>query len=1743
MARSRIHTCNLARRGVRLCPYCRHRGQPEGAEMSRGGSVLLVVLGLLLLLMVLGFTAFTFTSQEHVSAEYYAEAAKPTDLEIDADQLFDYALEQLILGPAEENTQSALWPGLHSLVPNMVGMFQQGRDANGNLLSYGPTIPLDRHPFNGYGLNIISGPNGEPWVDNDHDGASDATAVNPIVMPGTYGSTPGADSLSVNGLASEFLTLRFNYSYAATATYNNPPGGLPNGPYSRQQLQSVLPDRDAGYTYPDINNLAVAHVDSVQITANDPTQVIPVIIPSFHRPQYLRDPSSGLPYPNGPTNALPNYPGWDLDVNLAGRVLRPNPGHRVAGTTLPRFMGPGPDGQPGRANVDDDGNGVVDDDAELGWSNTDDRFGLMVYTLQELQANSALRDPLRDPNGDGLNRYQGVWSFTGPVSNVNDPLLSSIEYDVDNRGSGIRDGIWLDLGAPIITLPDGRKAVPMFSYTVLPADGLINVNTAGNVAGLASGQLDLGKSSLSSLPISQSNFGASPAEINPFWALTGDPQSTAFLNPPVSATNPSTALQQHRAFLKYTDISSGNAAQFTIGRVEMANLESLFLKWGRPRYTVTTSGTNENSVVTDAIEGAWGELTQLVNGASAAPFNNPTAWLPFPRPGNRVGGTAGQTYVPADQGDDNFNQFTGLSVDASNNATFADMHPQLAAQQPNTRYTQGSGPFAIWSFGHPFDYVGGGDWLQMSPSGNGMVANLIADPNNPQGSYRWLQYERFMAGSVWGTAQSVQLSLSTNGFGLLDEPSEMIADRRYRKPGVDQTFAPDEIFALHASQGDFAASSQGSRLRQLAPFNFENSLQAAATRKRFTTDSYDRTQNGFRPDPLRPWEYNADIDGNSRLEFPPAMAGGLAPNEPYRQPVRAAIGAEIASTSFTQQNPQYAGYNRQMRLDINRLATVAQMQGGPPNFESQITQHTPTNTNFTENPVRFRRLTPHPPNPGQAAIPTFPGSVPPNISSAADQEFWARRDRQQMARDIYVMLYTLGGATAVGNPLANGGGQIYQDWQLREMAQFAVNVVDALDPDDVITTFEYDTILSNGWDRDDNPFTTTDAQDRALQSGAEAVVYGVEEQKLTLSEVLCINQKASPSGNDHPATAYDDTVSDRWFTQVELQNISPFAVDLANGGWRISVRKGAGLPRVSSVVFKQDAKNNSSSISAGALYTIGTRARDDLQLDVFTDTNGNQVVRSSDVRVDFDAARDGAFNLVAPALTEATPPVANEDRAPMCNLDLVHNRDYDKNYFQQFDYVSGTQDVSTNPAYRGQLVSGTNFTAGDPVEIVLERRVHLGRAAPQVYTPAFDDDNPWVIVDIFRLNGDVSQAALPTVLNITTGTAPQTDIQMYLSNLFSTERGVPLDRATTQQRTMALIANSVGLQNSNIPATPQRIWQPHFDRDFTSVMDLLTVPLYGPNRLTERLVRNGQLQLQDQAVLSPPEQAPAASVALAKFLQPTHPSGDANFDNRWYRILELFEVPSPLNETIAARYPNVLREQITRVPGKLQLNALSSRENLLALLDDPNTFNLSGNDILDPQRDWWYQFLRSRDGFDPLTQVNLPGSAASHPFRDLSLLTNGNSAVESTENSLLRSLPADRIDQNANLSTATAFNAPPTSFRRMFEARKFSDIQGPNEVDYYSHTRLLRKTVNNSTNRGNVFMVWITAGFFQAYQPDPNNPTAVVIGKELEDQNRRRGFFVVDRSLLEEAYVPNPNTNLPGTFDFRKFIQYRRTLQ
>lgn len=72
---------------------------------------------------------------------------------------------------------------------------------------------------------------------------------------------------------------------------------------------------------------------------------------------------------------------------------------------------------------------------------------------------------LVDTNGDGIP----------------DGGTQVIPWDVDNDGDGWADSIWVDIGLPVRTLPDGRKYRPLVAIHCIDLDGKVNLNTAGSI--------------------------------------------------------------------------------------------------------------------------------------------------------------------------------------------------------------------------------------------------------------------------------------------------------------------------------------------------------------------------------------------------------------------------------------------------------------------------------------------------------------------------------------------------------------------------------------------------------------------------------------------------------------------------------------------------------------------------------------------------------------------------------------------------------------------------------------------------------------------------------------------------------------------------------------------------------------------------------------------------------------------------------------------------------------------------------------------------------------------------------------------------------------------------------------------------------------------------------------------------------------------------------------------------------------
>ncbi len=97
--------------------------------------------------------------------------------------------------------------------------------------------------------------------------------------------------------------------------------------------------------------------------------------------------------------------------------------------------------------------------------------GNTFLSFQNLPTNDS-SDPFA-AQADLVSRFTGYYDFDGSGT-------VATQWDVDNDGDGVREGIWLPSGFPIRVDKNGTPYATMVSYTVIDLDGRVNVNTAGN---------------------------------------------------------------------------------------------------------------------------------------------------------------------------------------------------------------------------------------------------------------------------------------------------------------------------------------------------------------------------------------------------------------------------------------------------------------------------------------------------------------------------------------------------------------------------------------------------------------------------------------------------------------------------------------------------------------------------------------------------------------------------------------------------------------------------------------------------------------------------------------------------------------------------------------------------------------------------------------------------------------------------------------------------------------------------------------------------------------------------------------------------------------------------------------------------------------------------------------------------------------------------------------------------------------
>ncbi len=1776
---------------------------------QRRGSTLVIVIALLGLLAFVGMVFFSFASSERSSAEYFSEAAKG---EIDEpDNVWDHPLSHIISGPSNRPSDRASIlrspTSRPSIARNLVGSDLSPHSGEGVSVGYAGGLP------------VVNGPLGNDWM-------------NFVDSPAARGGN---------------------------------------------EVRNIIPPApDVDYTYPDINNLFLAYkgwaIRDNGVGATPRFERVLVIIPSFFRPQYMK--SNGTNSATG--SDVPTDFDWASSFDLinrptakfASRSFRPSPQHiaglRPDGTSVFRFL-------------------TATEAA--GFSMTSGGFPFVPDDNLVGQPGGA----------NGILGELGVWTGSDP---------DAYELDADNDGDGIREGIWLDTNFPVQEYVDTSGTTRLYtvlhSFTIYDLDGLINLTVHGNMSGLgrdgttktiaASNQLQRSMTSTSGL-------GLGPNEINPLWALRTN------LVAPITAV---TAAQfQHH----YGRLPTNN--------LEQANMEWLWVTAGRAKVDAAATkledllpgrwGENDRLYNAYKLGGSFNVADLPRPGVSGDAYQTSSS-------GIRYGGTL--IGVGRNGFDDNQDRYDG-ELNPSLGRVRAFGTPMDYAGTGRT--TQGT--TGIYN-GATFPLTGDvrrplvhHDATSFGPERflglNGYTLKRDVDTSVPR--YVFGQNGVFDGGTGDDLIDNIAFD------ALFEDPLESIFDPDLADRKFDAIFGPQDVFALHLKATDISANFS-TRLKQLSPYalDFANAPFSAneqvtpSVRSRFTTISnslhrflmrspfgadgrpgiagVDDNADGIidnaadLTDPAtsfvsgvpnangqsdtdsinRAWEFNADSDGADRdgdgfpdgdglYEFPPAFGTTPASRpysaaDPFRPQVRRLISMESG---------EGRGLFGQMPLSPNHILDVERNAQTPAEGTTEFLYY------MQRAGLRFRPLTDHPlaaEAVGVTTIPAYnvatPVAFPP--STVEQREFWARRDRQKLARDIYVLLYTTGGAglnTATNNtldytlqndPSLAEGTALYTHDQLRRMAQFAVNLVDSMDSDDVITKFEYDKNLGNGWNLDDDAVTadfavavTTDSDFTTVTSNGiyredqtgngatvpdRGVVYGVEAQELAISETQGIRSSNTTTTNN-ASTPYDDMTQIRDFLFVELQNVRPTTVTLgetvsntaAKAVWRLArydrnVNADAIKPMAAPDKVLAILQHANNVIDGGGRFSIGVSNDTGLATSAFF------------VDIGASGAFDGTYELIAPDVASPTLPTGvnqtgSADPAytnPLVDLDVNHQNHNGTVGPARFAAPSGnfltdappTVAPATLVTYAGnqhfETLTGDKgtFTTSSNVgfDLVLQRRANP--AMPELSI----GDNPWIDVDRTRVifeTFDVQDG--DTAPMIYDGTAmPPTG---RLVAVRSTERYEPLDdtrqafsipktatgyRANTIKGDTggsisdALGINSRSLTDPLLPASgtnlalPFEIWQPHFDREYASTGELLSLPLVGPNLLTQRLNRmrypGYQQSFPDAFNLGGTQSYALLSTAEAMVLWPNYTDTgtntiDAARDNRWYRLLQFVEVPSRVHKMLG----NYLAQN--KIPGKLNINMIRHREVLAGLIDNPYLAdvpplmdsNINTNEdgpfmTSAPAiggRDLYHDFMSERDGrpvrsYDPVAGASrffsIPGTPGSHPFRGFGAMGSSFGFENQFDNTILRRLAVDRDENDDGISDGAGDDLGGNRHWLELATRGFhkrpGDLDSDGTEDVRSNTasqrhQVLSKIMNNVTTVSNTFIVYGTAAYFEVHEDVATGLFQVGGRFDLnEDSNpnndHERAIFVIDRMEAYEAI--NPGT---GDLDWNRLIKARATIE
>jgi hypothetical protein len=641
----------------------------------------------------------------------------------------------------------------------------------------------------------------------------------------------------------------------------------------------------------------------------------------------------------------------------------------------------------------------------------------------------------------------------------NDGIADVYFWDVDNDGDGEVDSVWVDLGMPVATDSEGRRYKPMFAILVRDQDGKLNLNAHGVINGFVGPNLEgVASGTRGQMATVESNNGNNikTAGVGSSGGLVS---GTARVHAGQGVSVASVSLHE------------------ALGDREAGDLTGLAkIKQGRVDGSVR-------------VPGVYGESTTAgtntpVPGVSGGDINTPAP--PVQTASGLLHGELpfGNVGIVARYGSGaDFNENGGYVVDAAGRPHYDSNYHGQTTEADND-------PWEVNLF------------RDLAYDNAGTVEPIDA-PFGPRDLY-WLlnPLARELAlGSFHGANPD---GFSSPSGGTLDAGTSRL--RWLLRNGVQTSLHRRNLFTTHSfdipappfvatpeiARGLAALDGTGANAPPITP-------RANLTFLDMVRGKIKQVDSSITEAEIAELLFETEIGGMSGDRYAIAMPEYNANNP--NQPGAELIAPELlAGLRINLNRPLGDGYTIDYDGDgqndaIGKLVEMAVNKLDDGNAPDP--QNWPTLWN------------------GTAKLDLYPDGL--TQGGSADANSWIRDGltKQRLAKQLYFLMMVLKDHNYAETTPTTDASEDKSEPNRRELtsnriAQWAVNVVDYIDRDGIMTAFEYDANPFNGWHVDGLVDSEEDHPDRR-------VVWGMENAYLVLTETSAFHDLKVKDKNDAPS--------------------------------------------------------------------------------------------------------------------------------------------------------------------------------------------------------------------------------------------------------------------------------------------------------------------------------------------------------------------------------------------------------------------------------------------------------------------------------------------------------------------------------------------------------------------------------------------------------------------------------------------------